>query len=380
MAYNNRGMILHAQQHLDEAMASFRQAVTLRPNLAEAYNNMAAVLLQQARPEEALTCLDQALRLQPKYASPHITRAMCLLNLGQFQAGWEEYEWRRSIPEFTVPALPGPQPAWDGSALQGRTILVRAEQGLGDTLQFIRLARVLQQRGGHVVVEAQTQLVSLLRTCPGIDLVYSQGENPPAFDVHVLLMSLPRLLHIDLASIPAEVPYLTANRDLEEAWRKELETISGFKVGIVWQGNPGPLPDYLRSVPVQVFAPLAQVGGVHLFSLQVGVGREQLAALNGQFPVTDLGSRFKLESFDDAAAVLKNLNLLVTVDTALAHLAGALGVPVWVALPLGCDWRWLRERDDSPWYPNMRLFRQKAPAAWDDVFARIATALRGLAG
>jgi hypothetical protein len=270
-----------------------------------------------------------------------------------------------------------PTPPWDGSPLDGRTILVHAEQGLGDTMQFLRYVPLVRRRGGRVILVCQPPLMRLLSRVPGIERLVAWGEPLPEYDVQVPLMSLPGLFGTTLETVPAEVPYLDAEPALVEAWRHRLGSYAGFQVGIVWQGNPRFRFDRLRSIPLAQFAPLARVPGVHLLSLQKGPGRDQLAALPGSFPVTDLGHQLDetTGAFLDTAAVMKNLDLVITSDTVAAHLAGALGVPVWVALHDVPDWRWLLDREDSPWYPTMRLFRQTRPGQWEEVFERIAAAL-----
>jgi hypothetical protein len=250
-----------------------------------------------------------------------------------------------------------------------------AEQGLGDTLQFIRYAPRVKQRGGIVLVEPPAPLARLVAGCPGIDRLVAPGSVlADSFDVHAPLMSLPGLLGTTLATVPARVPYLVADAALTGSWREQLRPLRGFKIGIAWQGNPQHPRDRFRSIPLSQFAPLAGIEGVRLLSLQKGPGSEQLAAVAHHFVVTDLGSQ--LDDMMDTAAVMRNLDLVITADTAIAHLAGALGVPVWVALPVAPDWRWLLERQDSPWYPTMRLFRQARWGDWEDVFQRLAAALR----
>jgi hypothetical protein len=254
--------------------------------------------------------------------------------------------------------------------------LLHAEQGLGDTIHFIRYAPLVQARGGKVVVECQRPLLQLLGRCAGIDKLIGQGTALPGFDVHAPLLSLPFLFRTTLATIPATVPYVFAEPVLVEAWRRELAPIGSFKIGISWQGNPQHAWDRVRSIPLSQFAPLAGLPGVHLFSLQKGPGSEQVP--NAAFPITDLAGRLDEQSgpFMDTAAVMKNLDLIITADTALAHLAGALGVPVWIPLHFPPDWRWLLERDDSPWYPTVRLFRQQRRGDWQGAFERIVEALR----
>jgi hypothetical protein len=299
---------------------------------------------------------------------------------GHFERGWPEYEWRWRGNEAVFAPLN--QPLWDGSALEGRTILLHAEQGLGDTIQFIRYARLVRARGGTVVVACPTPLIQLLTGCAGIDQLIPQGSILPPFDVYAPLLSLPGILGTSLGSVPAEVPYLVADAELERHWREKLGPLRAFKIGIAWQGNPGYLGDSFRSIPLTHFATLARVEGVRLFSLQKGPGSEQLSALGDLFPVTDLGSQLDnaTGAFVETAAVMKSLDLIITSDTAVAHLAGALGVPVWVALPAVPDWRWMLDRADSPWYPTMRLFRQTAWGQWESVFARLASAVSGWIG
>ncbi len=247
----------------------------------------------------------------------------------------------------------------------GRTISVRSEQGLGDTLQFIRYVPLLEQLGARTIVEVQPPLVSLLRSS-GMENIIAHGAARPDFDAYVFMLSLPRLLRTRLDNIPADVPYLVADSALIASWRQSLAALRGFRVGIQWQGNPDYLFDALRSVPLLEFAPLAAVRDVCLINLQRKEGLDQLPAARERFAIHDLGDDVDASrgTFVDTAAVMKNLDLVVTSDTATAHLAGALGVPVWVALPSVAEWRWMSQRDDSPWYPGMRLFRQSEPNVW----------------
>jgi tetratricopeptide (TPR) repeat protein len=373
-AHNSLGNTLLEQGKYEEAIASFHTALRLRPDFAEAHNNLGNVFVELGRRGEALACFQQAIRLKPDYAEAHRNAALLLLLLGDFARGWAEFEWRWRCKDF--PRRPFAQPRWDGTPLQGRTILLYGEQGYGDTLQFIRYASLVQQRGGTVVVECQPELASLVATCPGVARVIAPGISLSEFAYQAPILSLPGILRTLLDNVPAQVPYLSADPALVERWKRELESVQAFKVGIAWQGRPTHPGDRYRSIPLTQFAPLATVEGVRLFSLQVGTGSEQLANLAGRFLVTDLGNRFDRTSFADAAGVLRNLDLLITVDTALAHLAGALAVPVWVALPTAPDFRWLLEREDSPWYPTMHLFRQREPGNWGEVFERITGALQ----
>jgi tetratricopeptide (TPR) repeat protein len=375
-AHNNLGIMYDRLGRMDDAAASYRQALKLQPDYADALNNLGTVHRDRLEFDDAERCYQRALQIRPDYPDAHLNRALIALQHGDFANGWREYEWRWQRSELVPRTFR--QPRWDGAPLDGRTILLHAEQGLGDALQFIRYAPQVKERGGRVLVECQPAVRELLATCSAVEQVLVQGQPLPTFDVQASLMSLPALFETTLTNMPADVPYLAADPSLVEHWRQELSRVGGFKIGIVWQGSPAHRGDKHRSVPLTQFAPLAGVKGVHLLSLQVGAGTAQLAALGDRFPVTDLGRQFEPASFQDVAAVVKNLDLVVTVDTAIAHLAGALGVPVWIALPFSPDWRWLLDREDSPWYPTMRLFRQKRLGDWDAVFQHLAEELARL--
>jgi tetratricopeptide (TPR) repeat protein len=374
-AYNNLGNVLQEQGQLAEAQACYQQAVRLKPEYAAAHSNLGVALVGQGQLAEALACYEQSLRLQPNYAEAHWNRAHAWLLGGNYEQGWPEYEWRCQVKAFAPPRFP--QPLWDGSPLHGQTILLYAEYGLGDTLQFIRYAALVHERGGSVLVACQPPLVSLLSRCPGIERVLSQEDPLPHFDVYAPLLSLPRILGTSLATVPAQVPYLFADAKRIDHWRQELNPVNAFRIGIAWDADPRfRRLNQNRCIPLAEFAPLGRLEGVRLFSLQKGPGIEQIRSVAGLFPVTDLSSR--LETFEDTTAVMHNLDLVVSADIVVAHLAGALGVPVWVgvALPFASDWRWLLKREDSPWYPSMRLFRQQEQGHWADVFARMAAALQ----
>ena len=336
--------------------------------------------------DDALRDFDEAVRLKPQLPAAHWNRGLLRLLRGDLQGGWPEYEWRWRQPGFVRRNFQ--QPRWDGTPLNGRTILLYAEQGLGDTLQFIRYVPLVQALGGKVVVECQAAAVSLIAGVKGVDAVAAQGGLLPAFDLQAPLLSLPGILQTSLATIPADVPYLDADPKLVERWRGELggderSEPRPFRVGIAWQGNPTHRLDRQRSIPLRCFAPLAGVPRAQLVSLQYGAGTEQLRALAGQFPVLDLESRLgdASESFANIAGIMKNVDLVISCDTAIVHLAGALGVATWVALPVARDWRaGCFERTDSPWYPGMRLFRQAEEGHWGEVFERMAGELGRVVG
>jgi hypothetical protein len=324
--------------------------------------------------EEALSCFQRAIELQPDYADAHWNRALAWLLMGNFEQGWPEYDWRWKRKALQLPRFP--QPIWNGFPLEGRTILLYAEQGLGDTLQFIRYAALVKRRGGLVIAACQDVLRPHLATCPGVDQLIGLDSTIAHFDTHAPLLSLPAIVGTTLSTVPADVPYLFVNAELGDPCRQALDGPGAFKIGIAWQGNPDHSNDRQRSVSLVSFEPLARLDGVRLFSLQKGPGVEQLAGAQERFPVVDLGSQF--QTFQDTAAVLQRLDLVISIDSAVAHCAGALGVPVWVLLPFCPDWRWLLDREDSPWYPTMRLFRQTEPGKWATVFARVANEARKL--
>jgi Flp pilus assembly protein TadD len=370
-AHNNLGIGLAREGRFDEAVASFRRALALRPTYVNALSNLGNALLEIGDLVGAQQSYDAALQVNPHHPVSHRNRAISWLRQGDFERGWAEYEWRWQCGD--LPRRDFPQPRWQGQPLENRSILLYAEQGLGDTIQLIRYARLVQQRGGIVIVECQNLLLQLLAGCAGVSRLVAQGDPLPPFDFQIPLLSLPAVLGTSLASIPAEVPYLKADPQLVERWGNELGSRRAFRIGIAWHGSVSNPENERRVIPLTQFEPVARLAGVSLFSMQKGAGSEQLEAVRGTWPITDLGPR--LDDFVDTAAVMKNLDLVITCDTAVAHLAGALAVPVWVALPFLPDWRWLIGREDSPWYPTMRLFRQTVAGDWTGVFGRIAAAL-----
>ncbi len=370
----NLGNVCAGRQQWDEAVGHFRQALGLQPEHANALKNLAVTLLDQGQSAEAEQVFRQMLDVHPDSPEAHLGLASCYLLRGDFERGWPEYEWRWRTPEFgSLPNLS----RWEGQPLAGRSLLLLAEQGLGDTIQFIRYARPLKQRGARVVLACPPALARLLARSPDLDELFVRGpaEDLPRCDYYLPLLSAPGALGTGASTIPCTVPYLSADPELAAHWRRELAGIEGLKIGIAWQGSREFRQDRWRSIPLARFSPLAELPGVRLVSLQKGFGSEQLAEVD--FPVLDLGDRLDEAAgpLMDTAAIMSNLDLIVTSDTAIAHLAGALAVPVWVALPRSPNWRWLLERDDSPWYPTMRLYRQTVLGDWEQVFRRIAAEL-----
>jgi len=358
-SWNNLGNALKQQDRLEEAIACYREALGLRPDYANAYANQGSAWYHLGNFGAAMECYDAALRIDPSHPEARLNRGLLLLLRGEMEEGWREYEWRWELREF--PRRRFEQPLWRGEPPAGRTILVTAEQGLGDTIQFVRYLPVLRERGARVVLECQAALASLLRDLAGTDAQIACGAPLPAFDLHIPLLSLPRLL----GGLPARVPYVPADPERVDAWRGRLEAEHRFRVGVVWAGNPDHPGDRRRSIPMESLRALAEVPGVALFSLQKGASPPSWMPQLVE-PAHEVA---------DTAALLLHLDLLISVDTMMAHLAGAMGRPVWVLLPLVPDWRWLLDREDSPWYPSARLFRQESPGAWEPVLERVRCAL-----
>ncbi|HEX4142601.1 MAG TPA: tetratricopeptide repeat protein [Pirellulales bacterium] len=407
-AHYNLGNTLRRQGKLDEAAARFAQAIALRPDFAEAHYNLGNTLKRQGRLDQAVACFEQAAALRPDHAGAlknlglalqdqlklaearqvfqrllalhpdlidaQVSLAACYLLDADYERGWPAYEARLAMPKL---ASRHKLPRWKGEPLIGRSLVLSAEQGLGDTIQFVRYARLLKQRGARVVLACPKALGRLLTRATDVDEVFvlGPGEEPPHCDFYLPLPSAPGALGTTAATIPHDVPYLSADPALAAQWRRELADIEGFKIGIAWQGARTYALDRWRSIPLAHFAPLARLPGVRLISLQKGFGSEQIAAVD--FPVLDLSARLDevAGGFMDTTAVIGAVDLVVTSDTSIAHLAGALAAPVWVTLPFSPDWRWLSRGEASPWYPTMQLFRQTANRQWADVFERIAKAV-----
>ncbi len=372
-AHVNLGTVLASRDRLDEAAQSFRRATELKPDLAEAFLNLGLTLHNQGRFEEALTQYRRAAGIRPDYADANMAEAFALLTMGRdFTQALAKLEWRWRLADRKSRGFK--QPLWRGEPLNGKTILLHAEQGFGDTLMLLRYAPMVAARGGRVVIEVPKALARLAtRVAGGPFPVIAEGAALPAFDVQCPLMTLPSALGTKLDTIPAAVPYLAADPEAVRRWSERLGAAPGLKVGIAWAGNPAHRNDRQRSLALDRFATLFDLPGVCWFSLQVGARAGDLATLPpGQ--VIDLSPQ--LTDFAETAAAVANLDLVITVDTAPAHLAGALGKPTWILLPFAPDWRWLAKRTDSPWYPTARLFRQRAPGDWDGALAAVRVALR----
>jgi tetratricopeptide (TPR) repeat protein len=370
--HNNLGLALRQADRLDEAAEALRLAVRRAPDDAQAQGNLAGILKELGALPEAEANYREALRRHPDDAVLHLNLGLVLLITGRLAEGWEEYEWRFRAGAVRLPTCD--QPQWNGEPLAGRTLLIRAEQGMGTTIQFCRYVPPVAA-GERVVLEVQPGLRRLISGLPGTIQVVAAGEMLPRFDLHCALLSLPLLS----GGQGPHGRYLTAEPDRVALWRDRLGP-SGYRVGIAWQGNPASAAERGRSVPLEHFLPLAQVPGVRLISLQKNHGLAQLDTIPPGLRIETLGDDLDSgpDAFIDTAAVMQNLDLIVTSDTSIAHLAGALGRPVWVALQHVPDWRWLLTGEECAWYPTMRLFRQTKRRDWAGVFMRIAERLAAM--
>jgi tetratricopeptide (TPR) repeat protein len=372
----NRGATLHALGRYEAALTDYQRVLSLQPDRVDALSNQGATLRALGRLAAARASYDKALSIRADHPGCRFNRALLLLQTGSFRDGWREYEWRRKAGVCIARTFDAPE--WQGDDPQGMRLLLYGEQGLGDTIQFARFARVLGARGAKVILEVQRPLEGLLQGLAGAREVVPNGERLPQVDLHLPLMSVPFVLGLEEHQIPAETPYLRADPGRTETWSKRLPEAGGeFRIGIAWQGNPGADIDRGRSIPLASFAPLARIPGVRLVSLQKHDGLDQLRNLPPGMRVDTLGEDFDAEpdGFLDSAAVMMHLDLVVTSDSAIAHLAGALGRPVCIVLQAVPDWRWMMDRADTPWYPTARLFRQSRRGDWDEVFARVAGTL-----
>ena len=370
-AHNNLGNAYRSQLKLEEAIASFDRALRLKPGYVDAVANQASALHLSGRIDEAIAAYRKAIAMQPMQANAHSGIGLLYLMNGDFAEGWYEYEWRFRSTETSTPTLPGA--IWGGESLQNRRILVYSEQGFGDALQFCRYLPLLRERGATVFLRVPPPLKALLAESMPWLQISSEAKAPlPAYDCQCALLSLPHRFETRMESIPATVPYLRPPEAALARWAERIPAAPGeLKVGIVWAGSKLHVNDLNRSVPLATWAPLLAVEGVRFFSLQVGDETRQLAEAGQK--VTDLSPL--LTDYAETAAAVAQLDLVISVDTSVVHLAGALARPIWILIPTVPDWRWLRDRDDNPWYPTVRLFRQATMFEWEPVLAKVAQEL-----
>ncbi len=373
---NNRGNALQALGRHADALAAYDRALALRPGYARALNHRGAALTALNRVAEAAASFAAATAIEPGYAEAHLNHAFARLALGDCENGWRLLEWRWEVPGFALPGWDVSRPRWSGREdLRGKTLFLHREQGFGDTLQFVRYAPLAARRGARVILGVQPALKALAAGLDGVEQAIAEGEPLPAFDLHCPLMSLPYAFGTTLDTIPAQVPYLAPPPERLAAWRARLGGRRMPRAGIAWAGNPDQANDRNRSIPLAQLLTHLRRPGIEWISLQKEIREPDAAAFAG-CGFVDL--RAGLGDFADTAAVIALLDLVVAADSAVAHLAGALGKPVWVLLPFAAGWRWMLDRDDSPWYPSARLFRQPAPGDWDAPLERVGRELAAL--
>jgi cytochrome c-type biogenesis protein CcmH/NrfG len=403
------GAALHDLGSYEDAIDSYQHAIAIAPNLGEAHNNLgnslmaldrfaeaadsflrssgflaaspvpltarATALQALGKVAEAEAVCRRALLLDPSFAAAHWNLALNLLLQGRYKEGWQEYEWRWRKPDFSSPIRHTDVPLWDGSPLDGRTILLHAEQGFGDAIQFVRYVPLVARCGENVILECHPQLVSLFQGIKGIKSVIAFGETVPEYDCQAPFLTLPRIFGSSLESIPA-CPLLSIPVERLSKWQQRTARYYGPKVGLVWAGSSIHRNDSLRSIPLKFFSTFSMPAEINLFSLQLGAAKHQLELSSLAEHVIDLTDQ--IHDFADTAALIEQLDLVISIDTAVAHLAASMGKPVYLLLPFAPDWRWLLDRSDSPWYPTIRIFRQKQPGDWGEVMTRIHPALATL--
>jgi tetratricopeptide (TPR) repeat protein len=405
--HNNMGILLHALGRHEEAVASYRQALALKPDHADAHNNLGLSLRDLNRHEESLRCFELAQAIEPGHVDAHVNEALVRLALGDYAAGWKEYVWRLHTANFSKGKKRPAQPLWLHQwDISGKTILLHGEQGLGDTIQFARFVPRVAALGAKVILAVQRPLTALMASLQGVSVIRGQGDPVPPFDAFCPLPSLPLAFKTTLEAIPADVPYLSVPADRLVKWRPVLDGLADIpakwtpvrqqehapdeesrvrsdsngteralrpRVGLMWTRGAAS-PQDRRSLPLRLLLPLLELRDIQFVALQKELPDGEAALLQSTGVPSFLGER--LADLADTAAIIAMLDLVITIDTSIAHVAGALGKPTWVLLPFSADWRWLRDRSDSPWYPTARLFRQPAPGDWENVVRQVAKALQ----
>ena len=372
-AHYNRGNALMDLKRPAEALASYDKAIALKPDFAEAHNNRGNALRDLKRPAEALASYDRAIALKPDYAEAHWNQSLCLLLMGHFEQGLRQYEWRKKLNE-PIAVRSYPQPVWLGEEnIAGKTLFIYWEQGLGDTIQFCRYAKLVEARGAKVIMSVQQPLCGLLKQISPTIQILKPNEDPTDFDYHCPLLSLPLALGTTLETIPAEQQYLKSDEELRSVWSARLPPKTKPRIGVVWSGSAAHKNDHYRSMELQQFLTIFSPDADWI-CLQKEIREKDLAILRQFGRIAFFGD--DLRDFSDTAALLDLMDLVITIDTSVAHLAGAMGKPVWILLPYNPDWRWLLDRNDSPWYPSARLFRQQQIGNWATVIDQVKNELR----
>lgn len=376
-AYSNLGGALREMGKLEETVVALNSALRMSPSTLSSYINLGMTLVDMGEIDQAVSVYDQCLSINPDFARAHWNRSLLYLLRGDFQRGWAEYEWRWRFPE-SIKNRQYAQPRWDGGAMDGKTIYIYPEQGFGDMIQFLRFLPEVVARGGKIILESPPELLRLFQNLPGLERIILAGETPEDFDVHCPLMSLAGILGATADSIPGAAVQLKADEQLARQWGQRFDASDDrLRVGLAWAGRPTHNSDRKRSMKLAEFAPLASVGGVAFYSLQKGEAAAQIAQAPPDFRLTDWTT--ELNDFAETAALIQHLDLIVSVDTAVVHLAAAMGKPVWVLLSRIPDWRWMLDREDSAWYATVRLFRQQGPGKWEGPIGRVREALSELA-
>jgi Flp pilus assembly protein TadD len=375
--YNDLGIMLKDRMQFDKAVFCFRKALELNPRFLESYVNLGNALQAQGLVGEAIAYFQKAVQLCPDSSYANYNLALALLQSGNFREGWEKYEWRRGIEGLSYLRTHFYQPLWNGSDMRGGTLLLLGEQGFGDIIQFIRYVPFVIQRNAKPILCCHKELKTLMQNIDGIQDLVTYGDQLPAFDAYCPLLSLPFIFRSVIETIPANIPYIRVDPSLSRQWQDKIQSGPlNLKVGLVWSGNPDNVSLLYKSCLLQTFSPLAELDDVTFYSLQKGAAAIQAKNPPHGMKLTDYSE--KINDFADTAALIQHLDLVISVDTAVAHLAGALGKIVWTLLPYPPDWRWMLDREDSPWYPSMRLFRQSSPGDWEPVIARIRNELEKL--
>jgi hypothetical protein len=376
-AHLNLAVACQALLKLDDALHAARRAIELSPNESNPHQALGRIFMSLNHVPEAIEAYRRALAIAPDDPESHGLLARALLISGDFKRGWAEYEWRWKCASFREVPRQFPQARWNGARADGKTVLLYHEQGYGDTIQFVRYAPLAAERCEAVIVQVPPDMIGLVRRMPGIDQVVALGGELPPFDLHAALLSLPLLFNTTIKTIPAKVPYLFGSGAAAELWKSRLrEDGAKLRVGLTWAGRPSHPNDPRRSIALSELAPLGSVEGVVFYSLQKGDFPRDPASP----PMRMIDCAGKLNDFSDTAALIHNLDLVISVDTAVAHLAGAMGKPVWTFLPFAADFRWLLDRTDTPWYPTMTLLRQKEPGVWGEVVDETVARLKERVG